>query len=78
MYVTSKFTKTWGRKMLNGRGKDSGWKETGHHQENLDINLMEEKKRKWPDDLNVFCCEILFHNILSLFTEFSQHENECI
>lgn len=65
----------WGRKMLNGRGKDSGWKETGGPEENLDINLMKQEKRKWPDDWNVFYCEaIYFHNIF-LSTEFSRHEN---
>jgi len=78
MYVTSKFSKMWGRKILNGRGKDSGWKETGDHQENLDINLIMQEKRKWPDDLHVFYCEALYHNMLSLSTEFSRHENERI
>lgn len=78
MYVTSPHLRKIRRKMLNGRGKGSGWKKTGDHRENLDINLMEQEKRKWPDDLNVFYWEALLHNILSLSTEFSGHENEYI
>lgn len=61
--------------MLNDRGMHSGWKEIGDHQENVGVNLIEQEKRKWPDDLNVFYCEALLYNILSLSTEFSRHEN---